>query len=282
MLPAKKTTLAIVVTTGLSLGTAHAAQMPYATFTGAGGVSNLTWLTPEGTGCSTADCASYGGHGFAFGHTNDFTFTWDGTIFTSSMDYTGPGGVSNATISSPTLILGQSNWAIHDVQIFGPGTYSFDTSLGGGVAETDMLSMNIGEGQLGVHMLLDWNFNNNIDIVNVWNLNSTFSDCGSSTYDEAAVNCLWTGAAHNPAGNYAGTVFLFASTDNDGDGTLGIPMVQGGPFVDTTYGGHNFNFNLQGTMTVVPVPAAVWLFGSGLLSLLGFARIRNAQSKNRS
>jgi len=31
-------------------------------------------------------------------------------------------------------------------------------------------------------------------------------------------------------------------------------------------------FNNQGSWSVVPVPAAVWLFGSGLIGLIGFAR----------
>lgn len=260
----------------LAAGSAFAAQVPYATFTGAGAVSNFTMLTPEGTGC-TANCEDfapvYGGHGYTLGATNNVTFTWDGSVFTSSADYTGPGGASNATISSPTNLLGIS-WTMHDAQIFGPGTYSFNTSLGGGVAETSMMSMTVGAGQLGVHMLMDWNENYNIDILNVWNLNSTFSNCASATADPAALNCLWTGSTggSNPAGNSVSTVFLLASTDNDGDGTLGIPMVQGGPFYDTQDGGFNFNFNLQGTMTVVPVPAAVWLFGSGLLGLMGIAK----------
>jgi hypothetical protein len=254
-------------------GSAFAAQVPYATFTSAGAVSNFTLLTPEGTGC-TANCEDInpvpGGHGYTFGATNNVTFTWDGSVFTSATDYIGPGGTSNATISSPTQILG-IGWVMHDVQIFGPGTYSFDASLGGGNPETGMLSMTVGAGQLGVHMLMNWNTNNNIDILNVWNLNSTFSNCGSSGSDMTAFNCLWTGN-QNPAGNNASTVFLLASTDNDGDGTLGIPMAQGGPFYDNQDGGFNFNFNPQGTMTVVPVPAAVWLFGSGLMGLAGVAR----------
>ena len=33
-----------------------------------------------------------------------------------------------------------------------------------------------------------------------------------------------------------------------------------------------FNITLNGTAAVVPVPAAVWLFGSGLLGLVGVAR----------
>lgn len=199
-------------------------------------------------------------------------FTWDGSVYTSSADYTGPGGTSNATISSPTNFLGIS-WTAHDVQIFGPGTYSFDTTSGGGNFESGTMAMTVGAGQLGMHLLMDWNGNNNMDIANVWNLNSTFSNCGASTSDNTASNCLWTGGT-NTAGNNANTVFLFASTDNNGDGTLGIPMAQGGPFYDNTYGGFNFNFNLQGNMTVVPVPAAVWLFGSGLMGLFGIARKR--------
>jgi hypothetical protein len=47
-------------------------------------------------------------------------------------------------------------------------------------------------------------------------------------------------------------------------------MAANGPFP-----GFNANFNASMASTpdaVVPVPAAVWLFGSGLLSLVGIAR----------
>ncbi|HYA38124.1 MAG TPA: hypothetical protein VEI74_07660 [Candidatus Methylomirabilis sp.] len=261
-------TAAVMGVLALGVGSAQAAQIAYATFTGAGAVSNFTWLNIQGTGC-TANCASqnpvYGGPGNTIGGTNDVSFTWTGTVFTSSSDYTGPGGAQNASLSSPNLLLGIP-WTAHDVQIFAPGSYSFDTALGGGVAESGSLTMTVGTHQLGIHMLMDWNGNFNIDMVNVWNLNSTFSNCGVSYYDTTTSNCLWAGST-NPAGNNVNTVFTLASTDNDGDGTLGVPMVSGGPFY-----GHNFNFNLQGTLTTVPVPAAVWLFSSGLMGLFGFAK----------
>lgn len=58
-------------------------------------------------------------------------------------------------------------------------------------------------------------------------------------------------------------------TANTG-GTIGGSPMQDGPFKN-----HNFNFDFV-TMTVappeIPVPAAVWLFGSGLLGLIGVAR----------
>src|SRR3989344_9684592 len=89
----RKVALVAAILASVVSGAAFAAQIPYAIFTGGGGVSNLTWLTPEGTGC-TADCDGdpvYGGHGYTYGAANDVAFIWDGTVFTSSTDYTGPG-----------------------------------------------------------------------------------------------------------------------------------------------------------------------------------------------
>jgi hypothetical protein len=99
-----------------------------------------------------------------------------------------------------------------------------------------------------------------------------------------------------PAGSYGGNsniawaaatgidVFMAWSADGttsldiDGDG------IPGARIVDNVFMGLSANFTPgpAGPAAVVPVPAAVWLFGSGLLSLLGFGRIRDAQSKNRS
>ena len=57
----------------------------------------------------------------------------------------------------------------------------------------------------------------------------------------------------------------------DGDACTGVSgyAMQIGPFPD-----QNPTFN--GTVSAVPVPAAVWLFGSGLLGLVGVARRRKA------
>ena len=69
---------------------------------------------------------------------------------------------------------------------------------------------------------------------------------------------------------------MLASTDavggtaasNAADGIMGLPMPQNGPFA-----GFNANFNANlAPVSTVPVPAAVWLFGSGLLGLVGIAR----------
>ena len=42
------------------------------------------------------------------------------------------------------------------------------------------------------------------------------------------------------------------------------------------YAGFQYELNLTGTISAVPVPAAVWLFGSGLLGLAGMARRKKA------
>lgn len=238
----RKKALALGVALALSAGATQAGDIVCtSSFTAAGPVGNFTMLTADGTGTGATK------NGYSTGGTNDVTFTWNGHIFTSSSDYTGPGGATNATLSSPTTFFGL-NWTAHDVQIFGPGTYSFDTTTGGGAnnSESGPMTMTVGPNQLGAHMLFDWGVVQNIDVVNVWNTNSAFSSCGSaaSPADPTAENCLWTGAT-NTAGNTASTVWLFNSTDNDGDGTLGVPMAAGGPF-----GGFNANFNVKGTLTL--------------------------------
>jgi hypothetical protein len=50
---------------------------------------------------------------------------------------------------------------------------------------------------------------------------------------------------------------------------VAAPGMENGPFP-----GFNAAFNLQ----AVPVPAAVWLLGSGLVGLVGVARRRKAQA----
>ena len=54
-----------------------------------------------------------------------------------------------------------------------------------------------------------------------------------------------------------------SGVDIDGDGTLGTVMITG-PFPGAPIG-------FAGT-AIVPVPAAAWLMGSGLMGLVGFAR----------
>ena len=60
----------------------------------------------------------------------------------------------------------------------------------------------------------------------------------------------------------------YTSVDVDGDGVPGIGMIDG------AFPGFSANFSFDAPQ--VPVPAAVWLFGSGLLGLVGVARRKKA------
>lgn len=228
----------------LTIGGAHAAQVNAA----ASGYALESSASTTGNNFTMLD----NGGGFV-GGSNNVSMTWDGTVFTSSSDYTGPGGATNMTLASPDTFFGL-NWTAHSIQVFAPGTYSFDVTTGGGNAETGTQTLVVGAGQLGAHMLFNWGSSSNIDVSVLWNADGMFgNNAGQRTL---------TGT----------TIWDSVSIDGNGDGVPGISMAGGGPFQN-----FNANFNLQGiTPSAVPVPAAVWLLGSGLLGLVGVARRKNA------
>ena len=230
------------------------------------GDNNFTMLDPSGA---------------AVGGTNDVVATWDGSFNTSVET-----AVTNMTLSSTTPFFGV-NWFAHDVKVYGAGTYEIDACPGG--ADPDKpgfgmdgskcggptpITMEVGEGQAGVHMLFDWNGNVNIDVYNVWDMESVWqfspNDGGgkANQINTEGTECILKGADKDPDAAVCDSLlreeFLFTATDPDGDGVPGSPMVDG-PFT-----GFNASFNIRAQ--VVPVPAAVWLMGSGLLGLVGVAR----------
>lgn len=72
-----------------------------------------------------------------------------------------------------------------------------------------------------------------------------------------------------PAGNFAGGTVFFGFTDV-GASITNITYFAGNPDSDAV-GIDDVRFG-----TVVPIPAAIWLFGSGLLGLVGVARRKSA------
>jgi hypothetical protein len=192
--------------------------------------------------------------GSIVGGTNDVTFSWDGTFLTSVAT---SGQVSNATLSSPTSFFG-INWFAHDVAVYGPGTYTiYSNCLPGspGCGVGAAYNFTVAPDQFAAHMLFNWGSNLNIDVVDIWNQNQVFG-----------LSPMYTGAKKtlDPWSGISTTAWNGMSIDWDGDG------INGGKMIDGPFKGFSANFNVM--INPVPIPAAVWLFGSGLIGLFGLSR----------
>ena len=113
-----------------------------------------------------------------FGGTNDIAATWDDTLNTS-VDSTNFNMSLGSGSDAPFFGFA---WSVHHVRIFGPGSYSFDTTCSVGQLESgisscggssaDYLDLVIGTDQIGAHMLWNWNGNvvENVDIAVLWDI----------------------------------------------------------------------------------------------------------------
>lgn len=125
----------------------------------------------------------------------------------------------------------------HDVNFYwNSGTYNFD-SIGDAVTPAQNISMSVNPGQVGMHFLFDWHGNNDIDVLAVFDV----------TYSSGNI--------------------IYSPTDVDGNGVVGFTMVEG-PFQGADA---SVNFTVA-----TPVPAALWLFGSGVIGLISVARRKKA------
>ena len=103
------------------------------------------------------------------------------------------------------------------------------------------------------------------------NLNGDVIDMGSGAWD--VLNCA------DSSMGCAGATFAESTADISWSGTYGdtytlfyTATVQSGGYAGTKYFLKLIGTVEQGLVPAVPVPAAVWLFGSGLLGLVGVAR----------
>jgi len=165
----------------------------------------------------------------------------------SSATFTMLSGVGG-TVGTDTTVtgaIGGGTWSVASTTPFFGLTWTAHsgTTFGPGTYSFDTIEggtytgIVVGAGQVGGHILFDWGTTADIDVINVWDV----TDNGDGT-------------------------FSYFSTDVDGDGYRGLGMIDG------AFPGFNANFD----MTAVPVPAAVWLLGSGLVGLVGVARRKKA------
>jgi len=180
--------------------------------------------------------------GLGFGTAHAASATMTSATFTMLDGGGGPVGVDTAVTGS----IGDGAWAVASTTpFFGQNWTAHDgTTFGPGTYSFATIQggtytgVVVGAGQVGGHILFDWGVVTDIDVINVWDVT------GGDTYTST------DGIAGTPA---------------NPDGIRGYGMLDG------AFAGFNANFDF---VAPVPVPAAVWLFGSGLLGLVGVARRR--------
>jgi hypothetical protein len=105
----------------------------------------------------------------------------------------------------------------------------------------------------------------------------TADGANGATLDMSGWYVHWNGVQIDMSSG--GTAAMTCSTVNCDGGTYTATYAAIVPDDGSTnFGNVAYTLNLQGTITpsAVPVPAAVWLFGSGLLGLVGVARRKKA------
>ena len=183
---------------------------------------------------------------------------------------------------------------------FGTGTVAPFQFFNGGAAIASGISFqSIGGGLMLGNMNFSWN-GSDITTNIVLNGSGLFAEMGTIAVNDVydATTCAISGACALPASNgiKGGTIPIGAapiatSTFNvAGDTGFGVTLGQlslgvddgigGSPMSNGPFATYNANFDMSSvtvtgiTASAVPVPAAVWLFGSGLLGLVGVARRR--------
>jgi len=125
-----------------------------------------------------------------------------------------------------------------------------------------------------------WQFFGNTGMHFTYSPSNVISASGNTAaIDFSGWRVSWNGVPSIPMGTGAwngnddGVATITCGIDcGDGD-TYTLDYSATVPAGDQTgFGSVRYTLHLEGTISSVPVPAAAWLFGSGLISLAGFAR----------
>ena len=127
-----------------------------------------------------------------------------------------------------------------------------------------------------------WSFLGNTGMHQTTSPVNILSDNGAGTVelDFSGISATWNvvqssnlggDSANYPAEN--GIATLLCGFDCSLGDSFVLDYIAHVPLDDPSgFGGVPWKIHLEGTVSVVPVPAAVWLFGSGLIAMVGLAR----------
>ena len=226
-----------------------------------------------------------------------------------------PGGIPLQNTTYPYY--GDPTWG-YGLRTQISGSMSFDTNTGAGTGTTqpfeffsdglaifsDINFQAIGGGLMLGNMNFHW-LGNVAPTQIVLDASGLFSALASGLSPGAGIDqtyCTASGACATPAsdnikkGEYPIGPVPIATSSFNTTGQTGYPTtlgqlslgtddgIGGSPMDNGPFSGFNANFDITSltlsAVPAIPVPAAVWLFGSGLLGLLGVAR-RKSQTNFR-
>ena len=163
------------------------------------------------------------------------------TITITQMDFSGlqtaSGTVNDAATGQFSGFFFGHNWVADQVGWFDTHTGTISTTVGDPAVNGGVYTFSLSNNQVAASTLFDWSTSLDIGVLTIF-------DCPVS----GGGACTGT-SLPMAGGPFAGATPGFNGTTNDD-----FPVSSGGP--------------------AVPVPAAVWLFGSGLVGLVGVARRR--------
>lgn len=195
--------------------------------------------------------------------TNFNGYTWNADVVEMRMHNTMQGGTDVGAVEANTFAWSVTSFWTGTASVTCIGVVSAgydgctDEVAAGymqlGVAQNHSINYNLTAGQFAAHTLFDWSTNQDIPVLAIMQVTNDPMTDGFMTVASVDLN-----------GNVS-----------DGTNLYGVPMPDCagcGPFPNQTP-------IFSGTIvpvSAVPVPAAVWLFGSGLIGLAGVARRRKA------
>jgi hypothetical protein len=171
-------------------------------------------------------------------------------------------------IAATALLFGSGGVALADTVDFNPNTSvvgvgdSFSVDIVGDFTELAGGVIDLGFDSAALQV-------DSVDIDPYWDF---LPDGGGP-----AVGNVWSDISFDVFGNVPATGTFTIATINLtalAEGSSSLVILGTSQFFNNTPppGVEIFPTLIDGTVNVVPIPAAVWLFGSGLLGLIGFAR----------
>lgn len=216
----------------------------------------FTWLDSSGSALQNTSYPYYGDPTWGYG----FRTPTSGTLSLDSTTGTGTGSIDSFNF------LNQGTIVWHDITM---------QAIGDGAG---------GSGDLIIsNMQFDWNGNNNVPVQMVLDASGLFGALGNGLN----VGDSLSGVGAIPASDgirkglfpISSAPIATTSLNTDGIALTGDNGIGGSPMGGGPFGLSSFNFDMttvtlhnEGDLLLSPIPAAAWLFGSGLIGLIGVAR----------